>query len=135
MDKRPPSDQNFAGMYGSQGFSVANGNDLFALFARHDMEELGLNSLAELSPRFCGVVTVPLGERRKTAQGDHPYVMIFSRLWPSKPVLPQGEHEQDWLPVDELHKLPVISFCREYVEVAINVVLGGRMPYYVEIPQ
>lgn len=131
LDQRPSDDPNFAGQYGTQGFTVMNGQTLEKLVQHHNKTEITFSSPEEF--RFCGLAVAPLGEREKTAKGDHPYIVIFARILEEKPVMGTGgEYKQVWLSVDKLSELPVISVCKAYIEVAVNVMLRGAIPHYLE---
>ncbi|TSC70638.1 MAG: hypothetical protein CEO12_218 [Parcubacteria group bacterium Gr01-1014_46] len=126
LDLRPPDDPHFPSMYGTQGFTVMTGDVLQGLFERHCAEESYIPTIAG-DFRFCGLGVSPHTKR------DHAYVVVFARLLPGRPATIQdGEYRRDWVPVSRLGEVAMVPSNRFYLQMAINVMLNGAMPYYGE---
>jgi hypothetical protein len=122
LDLRPANDPFYANHFGTQGGTVMMGQGLKDLFRRHVEKESLIPFKSQAEFRFCGLATTPWAKR------DHAYVPVFARLLARKPEKYQGT----WVSVSKRDQATIDISCRVYVEMAVNVMLNGAMPYYAE---
>jgi|GEM_PF-3203981 len=128
LDMRRPNDARYANRLGTQGSTVMRGDTLGKLFANHEENEASFVNPPCLDFRFCGLGVSPLLER------GHEYVPVFGRILPRKPEMLQKADEdvRTWVPLDELHRAPVIPANKVYADMAINTMIYGFPPVYEE---